>query len=449
MFHKEDGAISTVLEKIRVLGQQGRYDICASTASTRSDNIRTALGKNTPEWVGNTISSGICHSYTPDGHCVSLFKVLYTNRCLFSCKYCFTQTCKKKLSFSPEEYAQTFMKLFSMNVTEGIFLTSGICGDADQTTQEMLNTVQLLRSRYKFDGYIHFKILPGTSYSLIRDALHVADRISVNVEAPSKGHLAEIADQKDYNNDILLRQRWIKELQYKHQDFLQDNKIKLQPTRLIPRRRKEWVDEWGEVRLSNGYQKIRWNSSPLLTAGQTTQFILGAAGESDWDVLKRLDWEYREIDLRRGYFSAFSPVSGTPFENKSPTPLDREHRLYQTDWLLRCYHFPLKEVKSILTDRDNLPHGDPKIFLARAHFAENGLVDVNTAPFDELIRVPGLGPLSAKRILDLRQNHQLIDSRRQLQHMGVVLKRADPFLVINGNHQQNIDVYIKNYGRGN
>lgn len=343
------------------------------------------------------------------------------------------------------------MKLFSMNVTEGLFLTSAICGDADQTTQEMLKTVHLLRSRYKFDGYIHFKILPGTSYGLIREALQVTDRISVNIEAPSKGHLAEIADQKDYNNDIILRQRWVKELQYKkniemqklYQEQLQNRTTPQLSPQLIPRRRKEWVDESGVVRLSNGYQKIRWNTPHFLTAGQTTQFILGAAGESDWDVLKRLDWEYREIDLRRGYFSAFSPVKGTPFEDRIPTPLDREFRLYQTDWLLRIYHFPLKEVKTILTEQNNLPLGDPKIFLARAHFTEHGFVDVNTAPYEELIRVPGLGPLSAKRILDLRQKHQTITSRRQLKQIGVILKRADPFLVINGNHQNSIDMYVK------
>jgi predicted DNA-binding helix-hairpin-helix protein len=368
------------------------------------------------------------------------------------------------MSFTPAEYANTFMKLYTMNVTEGVFLSSAVCGDADRTTREMIETVRLLRFTHKFMGYIHFKILPGTSYSLIKEAMQYADRISVNVEAPTKGHLADIAEQKDYDNDILLRQRWIKELRHHHnaearkalqdyeedypnrcgiiQNTKKDDSIQNGPLARNPRKRKEWLDEFGVMRRQNGYQKIRWDDAPILTSGQTTQFILGAAGEADWDVLKRLDWEYREMDLRRGYFSAFSPIKGSPLGDRPATPLDREHRLYQTDWLLRQYHFELKEVKEILTENDNLPMGDPKIHLARAYFGIDGAIDINEASYEELLRIPGVGPLSAQRILDLRQHHEYITSRRQLHEMGVVLKRADPYINVNGHKQSRLDMFV-------
>jgi len=192
---------------------QSKYDICASTASSRTDTHPILKKNNTGQnWVGGAISCGICHSYTPDGRCVSLFKVLYTNRCIYNCKYCFTQSCKQKMSFTPQEYADTFMKLNTMNVTEGLFLSSAVCGNADETTKEMLETLRIIRFKYNFLGYVHFKILPGTSAGLIKEAMQLSDRLSVNLEAPTKEHLGDIAEQKDYDRDILTRQRWIKEI---------------------------------------------------------------------------------------------------------------------------------------------------------------------------------------------------------------------------------------------
>lgn len=169
--------------------------------------------------------------------------------------------------------------------------------------------------------------------------------------------------------------------------------------------------------------------------------VLGAGSETDFDILKRLDWEYREIDLRRGYFSAFTPIKGTPLERKQATPLEREHRLYQTDWLLRLYHFPIKEIKEILASDENLPKGDPKLHLARNFFGENGKIDPNKATYNELLRVPGIGLTSARRIIQLRQDNHNIKSRAQLHSIGVILKRADPFLRINGHIQTTIDAF--------
>ena len=451
--------VVSTLEKIRILGENGKYDICASTASSRSESAPKLFG-NSPEWIGSTISAGVCHSYAPDGRCVSLFKVLFTNKCIYDCKYCFNNVCKKRVSFTPEEYARTFMKLYSMNVLEGLFISSGICGDADETTKQMLETIKLLRFKYNFQGYIHFKCLPGTSYYLLKEAVQLADRISVNLEAPTKEILAEIAEQKNYNTDIITRQRWLKEIRNRHNAKAKKIIIEQQenqtPTEIeaqqnmvqynltsqkINNEKDEWADEWGIARRSTGYKKIRWDGAPILNSGQTTQMVLGAGSETDYDILKRLDWGYREIDLRRGYFSAFSPIKGTPLERRQATPLEREHRLYQTDWLLRLYHFPIKEIKEILANDDNLPKGDPKLHLARNYFGENVKIDPNKATYEELLRVPGIGLTSARRIVRLRQDHNYIRSRGQLRSIGVILKRADPFLRINGHIQTTIDAF--------
>ncbi|QEE17308.1 putative DNA modification/repair radical SAM protein [Promethearchaeum syntrophicum] len=449
----------STLEKIRILGENGKYDICASTASSRSESAPNLFG-NSPKWIGSTISAGVCHSYAPDGRCVSLFKVLFTNKCIYDCKYCFNNVCKKRVSFTPEEYARTFMKLYSMNVLEGLFISSGICGDADETTKQMLETIKLLRFKYNFRGYIHFKCLPGTSYYLLKEAVQLADRISVNLEAPTKEILEEIAEQKNYNTDIITRQRWLKEIRNNHnikankiiseqQDNQPPKKFGIQPdfpkyeldSQKINKKKDEWADEWGIARRSTGYKKIRWDGATILNSGQTTQMVLGAGSETDYDILKRLDWGYREIDLRRGYFSAFSPIKGTPLERRQATPLEREHRLYQTDWLLRLYHFPIKDIKGILARDENLPKGDPKIHLARNYFGENGKIDPNKATYEELIRVPGIGLTSARRIIRLRQDNHLIKTRSQLHSIGVILKRADPFLRINGHIQTTIDAF--------
>ena len=347
-----------------------------------------------------------------------------------------------------------------MNVLEGLFISSGICGDADETTKQMLETIKLLRFKYNFRGYIHFKGLPGTSHYLLKEAVQLADRISVNLEAPTKEILSEIAEQKNYNTDIITRQRWLKEIRNKHN--IEANKIISEqqetqpPSKIesqqdfpefenIPQKnnneKDEWADEWGIARRSTGYKKIRWDGAPILNSGQTTQMVLGAGSETDYDILKRLDWEYREIDLRRGYFSAFSPIKGTPLERRQATPLEREHRLYQTDWLLRLYHFPIKDIKEILGSDENLPKGDPKIHLARNYFGENGKIDPNKATYEDLIRVPGIGLTSARRIIRLRQDNHIIKTRSQLHSIGVILKRADPFLRINGHIQTTIDAF--------
>ncbi len=428
----------STLEKIRILGANSKYDICASTASSRTDKYPKLFG-DTNKWIGATASAGICHSYTPDGRCMSLFKTLYTNKCIYNCKYCFSNTCAQRLSFTPEEYARTFMKLYSMNVVEGIFISSGVCGSADETTEEMLEAVRLLRFKYHFQGYIHFKCLPGVSQHLLKEAICLSDRISVNTEASTKEHLAEIAEQKDFINDIVTRQRWLKQIRIRHnedtlkvmKDWKQDHHIDFQEKMIKDRR-------------EDGYKKFRWDGAPILNGGQTTQFVVGAAEhETDWDLLKRIDWQYKQIDLRRAYFSSFIPIEGTPLANKVAAPLEREHRLYQSDWLLRIYHYKLKDIEEVLTEDGNLPRGDPKIHFAREYFKEHGLVDPNQASYQQLLRVPGIGPISAKRIINLRSQKFKFKRRADLKSIGVVLKRADPFLIINGKNQTTLQNFFE------
>ncbi len=427
----------STLEKIRVLGANSKYDICASTASSRTEKYPKLFG-DSKNWIGATASAGVCHSYTPDGRCVSLFKTLYTNKCIYNCKYCFTNSCKHRMSFTPEEYARTFMKLYSMNVVEGVFISSGVCGSADETTEEMLEVVRLLRFKYNFGGYVHFKCLPGVSKYLLKEAISLSDRISINSEASTKDHLAEIAEQKDYYNDIITRQRWLKQIRIRHneetlkilKDLKQDNQLRYQENMIKGRR-------------ENGYKKFRWDGAPILNSGQTTQFVVGAAeSESDYDLLKRIDWGYKEVDLRRAYFSSFIPIEGTPLAGKQAASLAREHRLYQSDWLLRIYHYKLKDLKEVLTDDGNLPEGDPKVHLAREYFKDRGPVDPNQASYQELLRVPGIGPISAKRIINLRAKKFSFKRRQDLKSVGVVLKRADPYLLINGQKQTTLSTFI-------
>jgi putative DNA modification/repair radical SAM protein len=431
----------STLEKIQVLGENSKYDICASTASSRTDKYPKLFG-NTKEWIGAAASAGICHSYTPDGRCMSLFKTLYTNKCIYDCKYCFSHNCKRKMSFTPEEYARTFMKLYSMNVVEGVFISSGICGSADQTTEEMLEAIRLLRFKYNFRGYVHFKCLPGASQYLLKEAISLSDRISINTEASSKEYLAEISPEKDFKNDIILRQSWLKSLRVRNneealkemKDMKQDSFSKL-----------DFQEKMIKERRKNGYRAFRWDGAPILNSGQTTQFVIGAAeSETDLDLLNMIDWQYRTVDIRRAYFSAFIPIEGTPLGNKKPASLEREHKLYQADWLLRIYHYKLKDIKSIINEEGNLPKGDPKLHFAREYFKEHDLIDPNIASYQELLRVPGIGPISAKRIVNLRKGKFEFNRREDLKSVGVVLKRADPFLKINGKNQTTLSSFLEN-----
>ncbi|MFX1311973.1 MAG: putative DNA modification/repair radical SAM protein [Promethearchaeota archaeon] len=430
----------SLLEKIRVLGAAGKYDICASSGCASSGCASNSRVSDKPlrktyikeeeknSYFGSTLSSGICHSFTPDGRCVSLFKVLFSNACIFNCKYCFNKVNRRKISLTPEEYARAFMHLYLGNYVEGMFLSSGITKNADVTMEKMLQAVILLREKHNFRGYIHFKCLPGASRDIIKRAAQYVDRMSINLESPTQNHLSEIADQKTLKTDILRRQEWIRDMSEKNfSDWEKVDRIQSFDT---------------HNKISNQTCEVKYNQAKQLPAGQTTQFVVGAADETDWDILNRLNWEYKSIKLRRGYFSAFHPIIGTPLEKKPATPLLREHRLYQTDWLMRIYKIPLKEIKNILTDDLYLPRTDPKIKLAKNYFDGIKPNDINNLPYSELLRIPGIGLTSARRIMKLRNEGIKITKKIQLKNIGVVLKRAEPYIKFGNSYQSTLEVFI-------
>ncbi len=361
-FDKESDTDSKVMS----LSRANQYDTCGPSA-------RPELGA---VYRAKSAQSGGC----------LLFKTLYTNQCSFDCKYCINTRKDKKSSYTPPELAKTFMGLYGKNLVDGLFLSSAIPKDPEIIMEKMIETVEIIRMKYHFGGYIHMKILPGASYDSMKRASRLAQRLSINLEAPNKDRLSSLSSTKDYKVDILRRQRWLKNMDISH--------------------------------------------------GHTTQFVVGAGSETDFEILNMLDFEYKNLDLRRGYFSAFAPCRGTVFEKREKTQKLREVRLYNTDFLLRKYNFKFNEIKDILDEDDNLPRGDPKVLVAENYFLKP--VDVNCASYDELLHVPGVGEVSAGRIIDARKKG-CIRNRRELKKNGVVLGRAEPFLKINGWTQRRIN----------
>lgn len=354
-------------DKLSTLGAGTRYDICTSS--------------------GCAGATGVCHSFTHDGRCISLFKTLYTNHCSHQCNYCTNASnCSQRakvFSYTPEELARLTVSLYRSNYVEGLFLSSGAGRDEEVIMEKLIETARLLRNKFRFRGYIHLKILPGASFSHIKEAMELSTRVSVNLEASSASRMSDLSATKGYNNDILQRQRYVKDL----------------------------------------------IGSVGLPAGQTTQLVVGAGDESDREIFKRILYEYREMELKRAYYSAFSPQEGTAFASKEPQPLWREHRLYQMDWLYRVYHFSPNEIEHAFDESGNLSNLDPKAAIAEQIIGE--LVDPNVANYMDLVRVPGIGPRSASKIIVFRKR-QRITKRGELANLGVVTKRAAPFLKING-----------------
>lgn len=379
-------------EKLELLGTAAKYDICASTAMPKP---RKAKDRN---YIGSNAPGGICHSYTPDGRCVSLLKVLMTNACTNNCQYCINRCSNdtKRAGFTPEELAHLFIELYRRNYVEGLFLSSAVRKNAAHTTEQMLKTLQILRFQYHYTGYIHLKALPHTPAHMIELGADLADRMSVNLESPTPDRLKKIAAEKDFMLDLI------------------------QPITAIQKQ----------------VQKGK------LQSGQTTQFVVGAAGETDAELLRTTSWLYKKKELKRVYFSAFVPLA-IPTGRQAPqlpshpatVPLLREHRLYQADWLMRFYEFEVNEL--VLQNDQNLRLDvDPKMSFALKN-REGFPVEVNTASFKMLLKIPGVGPLSARRIWRARKEHRFTDIN-ELKNMGVVVKRAKPFLLVNGKKQGNI-----------
>lgn len=380
-----------IKEKLNILSAAAKYDVsCSSSGSKR---------KNTNKGLGDTATSGICHSFTTDGRCISLLKILLTNYCIYNCKYCINASSKDipRAAFTPEEVVDLTINFYKRNYIEGLFLSSAIFKNPNYTMELLLSVVKKLRLEENFNGYIHLKAIPGADEALIKEAGKFVDRMSVNIELPSSSSLKLLAPQKTKEN-ILAPMGIIK------------NSI-----------------------LENTDLKKNIKSTPLfIPGGQSTQLIVGATPESDYKILNLSENLYNKFNLKRVYYSAYVPVvkNEKALPDITHPPLVREHRLYQADWLLRFYGFKAKELLSNENENFDL-NFDPKTSWALNNI-NNFPMEINKASYNELLRIPGVGVRSAQRILITRRVHSL--SFEDLKKIGVVLKRAKYFITCKGKY---------------
>lgn len=376
-----------VLEKLSILADAAKYDVsCSSSGSKR---------KNENKGLGNAEGMGICHAYTEDGRCVSLLKILLTNHCIYDCAYCVSRKSNdvKKAAFTMQEVVDLTINFYRRNYIEGLFLSSGIFKDPDYTMERLVLIAKKLRVDHKFNGYIHLKTIPGASNELIKEAGRYADRLSVNIEIPTESGLKLLAPDKS-REDMLKRMKFLK------------NEI-----------------------AANRDQKLSASKTkmPLFApAGQSTQMVIGATNETDWQVLKLSDGFYRQMNLKRVYYSGYVPISN---DNRlpaigTPVPMVRENRLYQADWLLRFYGFTVDEIVS---------PGDPFLDMQidpKLNWALRNLhlfpVDINNADLEIIKRIPGIGIQSAKKIWEARKFRSL--TWDHLQRFNISTNRAKYFL---------------------
>ena len=379
----------SIEEKLRILSDAAKYDVsCSSSGSSR---------KNTNNGLGNAAINGICHSWSADGRCISLLKILMTNYCIYDCKYCINRKDNdiERAILSPDEIVKLTINFYRRNYIEGLFLSSGIIKSADYTMELMIAVAKKLRLEEKFNGYIHMKVIPGASRQLINEIGLYVDRVSVNIEFAENTALKLLAPDK-------------------------------KPTDIST--------SMGLIRknvLENIEDKKFFKSTPsFIPAGQTTQMIIGASGESDYAILSRSENLYKNFDLKRVYYSGYVPVnkSGILVSTEQAVPMIREHRLYQADWLLRFYDFKADEI---LDEKDPFvdPLLDPKTNWAikNSHFFP---IEINKASYKDLLRVPGIGVTSAKRIVMTRKYSTI--RYEHLKKLGIVIKRAKYFIVVNG-----------------
>lgn len=378
------------IEKLGVLADSAKYDVaCTSSGTQRS------AGKGQ---MGSAALAGICHSFSADGRCISLLKVLLSNACIYDCQYCVNRRSSDipRATFTPRELADLTIGFYKRNYIEGLFLSSAVVKNPDYTCEQMLRVLHLLRKEYHFSGYIHAKAIPGADPLLLTEIGLLADRMSVNIEMPSEKSLRLFAPDKT-------RQSILAPMGFMAQR-LQENKQEM----------------------------VLYRNAPKFTpAGHSTQMIVGASGENDFQILRLTEGLYQRYKLKRVFFSGYIPVASShallpPLGTKPP--MLREHRLYQADWLLRFYHFSAEEILD--DDHPNFsPYMDPKCNWALRH-PERFPIEVNKASYKELLRVPGVGVRSAQRIVAARYSGALDFSA--LQKLGVVLKRAQYFIVCKG-----------------
>nr|WP_294490514.1 putative DNA modification/repair radical SAM protein [uncultured Mediterraneibacter sp.] len=380
----------TLNEKLNILSDAAKYDVSCTSSGVERRGDGTGMG--------NCTKAGICHSFSADGRCISLLKILFTNECIYDCKYCVNRSSNDvpRASFTPEEVCSLTMEFYRRNYIEGLFLSSGILKSPNYTMELIYATLYRLRNEYNFQGYIHVKAIPGADSRLVQMTGYLADRMSVNVELPTAESLRILAPHKSRKNILT-------------------------PMRLV---QNKMTENRQEIRLYR-------NAPRFVPAGQSTQMIIGATPETDYQILNVAESLYKKFDLKRVFYSAFVPVNhdkALPALNDYKPPLLREHRLYQADWLLRFYHFEAHE----LLDEDNPNFNvllDPKCCWALKHL-DLFPVEINRADYRVLLRVPGIGYKSALRIVKARRISVL--NFEDLQKIGVVLKRALYFITCNG-----------------
>lgn len=380
----------TLGEKLEILSDAAKYDVSCTSGGTER--------KGDGEGMGNCRKAGICHSFSADGRCISLLKILFTNECIYDCKYCVNRSGNDvvRTSFTPEEVCTLTMEFYRRNYIEGLFLSSGVLKSPNYTMELLYTVLYKLRHEHNFQGYIHVKAIPGADSRLIQMTGYLADRMSVNIELPTAESLRLLAPHKTRKN-ILAPMRFV-------QQMSAENQYEIQTYRHVPK---------------------------FVPAGQSTQMIIGATPESDYQILHVAESLYKKFDLKRVFYSAFIPVNENkklPSVKEQRPPLLREHRLYQADWLLRYYHFEAGE----LLDEENPNFNaylDPKCFWALRHLEEFP-IEINYAAYDMLLRVPGIGYKSASRIVKARRMGML--DFEDLKKMGVVLKRALYFITCKG-----------------
>lgn len=379
-----------LLNKLEILSDAAKYDVsCSSSGSTR---------KNIPGSLGNAAKSGICHSWSDDGRCISLLKILLTNVCCYNCSYCVNRATNDipRAAFSPEEVADLTINFYRRNYIEGLFLSSAVYKNPNYTMELLLRTVQLVRNDYKFNGYIHIKAIPGADQKLIEETGYLVDRMSVNIELPSSEGLKLLAPQK--NKDAILK-----------------------PMGLI----RANIAEKSEIK--SYFKKV----PKFVPAGQSTQLIIGATPDKDLKILKLSENLYNRFSLKRVYYSAYVPISNHPdLPSLIKPPLLREHRLYQADWLLRFYGFKADELLNN-EHQDFSTDYDPKSDWAIRNL-EIFPVEINRAEYQMLLRVPGIGVRSAQRIIAARRSTSL--NYDNLKKLGIVLKRAKYFITCQGKY---------------
>lgn len=376
-----------IMQKLEILTDAAKYDVACTSSGVERAGKKGQLG--------NTVAAGLCHSFAADGRCISLLKVLMTNVCAFDCKYCASRRSNDvpRAAFTPRELAELTMGFYRRNYIEGLFLSSGVIREPDYAMEQMTAAISLLRNEYRFNGYIHVKAIPGASSEAVTRLGLLADRMSVNIEMPSEASLVKFAPDKP-KTGILRPMAFIR-------DGIEENKEALALYR---------------------------HARSFVPAGQSTQMIIGATPETDFQILRLTESLYNKFSLKRVFFSAYLPVGNQELLPRTPPQLLREHRLYQADWLLRFYGFKASEIVSEAQPLLD-PLLDPKCHWAMGHL-EQFPVEINRADYETLLRVPGIGVKSAQRILAARRAARL--DFDHLKKLGIVLKRASYFITCGG-----------------